>query len=62
MKLVDSAKVDLSAMAYADDVNNGINSFLSVYADTLHGNLGKKHVKDLLVRDESQLTDITKVK
>jgi hypothetical protein len=49
MQLLDSAKLDLSATAYADDVKNGINTFLSGYADTLHNNLGKQPVKDLLV-------------
>lgn len=49
MQLVDSAKLDMSATAYANDVKKGIYQFLkSQNADSLAKNLGKSQpVQDL---------------
>ena len=50
MQMVDSAKLPLSAIAYAEDVNKGIQHFLTRYADVLDKNLGKSQpIKDLQV-------------
>jgi len=51
MRLVDSAKLDMSATAYANDVKKGIYQFLkSQNADSLAKNLGKSQpVQDLQV-------------
>ena len=51
MQLVDSAKLDMSATAYANDVKKGIYQFLkSQNADSLAKNLGKSQpVQDLQV-------------
>ena len=53
MQLVDSAKLDMSATAYANDVKKGIYQFLkSQNADSLAKNLGKSQpVQDLQVRN-----------
>ena len=53
MQLLDSAKLDLSATAYADDVKKGIHSFLSVYADPLDKKFGHQHIDDLQVGAKS---------
>ena len=51
MQIVDSAKLPLSAISYAEDVKKGINSFLSHYADTLSRNLrNSQSVTDLQVK------------
>ena len=51
MQLVDSAQLPLSAIAYANDIQTGIQSFLKQYADTLDRNIGKSQpVRDLQVR------------
>ena len=49
MQLLDSAKLELSATAYAEDVKKGIHSFASAHADILDKNLGHQHIKDLMV-------------
>ena len=50
MQLVDSAQLPLSAIAYANDIQTGIQAFLKQYADTLARNIGKSQpVKDLQV-------------
>ena len=49
MQLLDSAKLDLSATAYAEDIRKGINDFLSVYADSLDKKFGHQHIADLQV-------------
>ena len=49
MQLLDSAKLDLSAVAYAEDIRKGINDFLSVYADSLDKKFGHQHIADLQV-------------
>ena len=49
MQLLDSAKLDLSATAYAEDIRKGINGFLSVYADSLDKKFGHQHIADLQV-------------
>ena len=49
MQLLDSAKLDLSATAYAEDIRKGINDFLRVNADSLDKKFGHQHIADLQV-------------
>lgn len=49
MQLLDSAKLDLNATAYAEDIKKGIHDFGSIYADVLDQNLGHQHIVDLNV-------------
>ena len=49
MQLLDSAKLDLNATAYAEDIKKGIHDFGSIYADVLDHNLGHQHIADLNV-------------
>ena len=49
MQLLDSAKLDLNATAYAEDIKKGIHDFGSIYADVLDQNLGHQHFVDLNV-------------
>ena len=49
MQLLDSAKLDLNATAYAEDIKKGIHDFGSIHADVLDQNLGHQHIVDLNV-------------